>query len=72
MSFFYLVILHKSPNLKSAIFNSNVSDNPGICHVVQFEIHQFVLGTDSPNLMLSKVYHYTVVMQTVSVLSYIL
>ena len=30
------------------------------CHVAKFKTCQFILGTDSPNLMLAKVSHYTV------------
>ena len=33
---------------------------PGICHATKFETHPFILGTDSPNLMLAKVSRYTV------------
>ena len=32
----------------------------GICHVAKFKACQIVLGTDSPNLMLAKVSHFTV------------
>ena len=28
---------------------------PGICRAAKFKTQQFVLGTDSPNLMLAKV-----------------
>ena len=45
----------KSPNLKSAIFlfwrNLTICICTGICHVAKFKTHQFILGTDSPNLM---------------------
>ena len=51
----------KSPNLKSAIFYSDI---PGICHAAKFKTRQFVPGTDSPNLMLAKVSRYTVVCVT--------
>ena len=33
---------------------------PEICHGAKFKTRQFVLGTDSPNLMLAKVSCYTV------------
>ena len=33
---------------------------PGICHATKFETRPFILGSDSPNLMLAKVSRYTV------------
>ena len=57
----------KSPNSISAIFHSDeicryvyVLPVTGVYHVAKFKTQQFVLGTDSPNLMLAKVSRYTV------------
>ena len=56
-----LAILWKSPNLKSAIIYSDVIvDGWLICHAAKFKACQFILWTDSTNLMFAKFSRYAV------------
>ena len=50
----------KSPNLKPANIISYTVDYAEALAIAKFKIHQCILKTDSPNLMLAKVSRYTV------------